>query len=91
MAFLADNRASDVLRRLLEVLPRGLRRLWDGAPCPVSLPLFPERGVRVRPRVWGRVWGRVGLGSGLGLRLGLVCMIRLRLSLRLTGSGLGLG
>ena len=43
MAFLADNRASDVLRRLLEVLPRGLRRLWDGALGPVSLAQFPAR------------------------------------------------
>ena len=43
VAFLADNRASDVLRRLLELLPRGLRRLWDGRPAPVSLPQFPAR------------------------------------------------
>ena len=43
VAFLADNRASDVLRRLLEVLPRGLRRLWDGALGPVSLAQFPAR------------------------------------------------
>ena len=43
VAFPADNRASDVLRRLLEVLPRGLRRLWDGALGPVSLAQFPAR------------------------------------------------
>ena len=43
VAFPADNRASDVLRRLLEVVPRGLRRLWDGGPAPVSLPQFPAR------------------------------------------------
>ena len=43
MAYSADNRASDALRRLLEVLPRGLRRLWDGAPCPVTLAQFPAR------------------------------------------------
>ena len=43
VAFPADNRASDVLRRLLEVLPCGLRRLWDGALGPVSLPQFPAR------------------------------------------------
>ena len=43
VAFPADNRASDVLRRLLEVLPRGLRRLWDGRPAPVSLAQSPAR------------------------------------------------
>ena len=43
VAFSADNRASDALRRLLEVLPRGLRRLWDGAPCPITLAQFPAR------------------------------------------------
>ena len=43
VAFSADNRASDALRRLLEVVPRGLRRLWDGAPCPITLAQFPAR------------------------------------------------
>ena len=43
MAFSADNRASDALRRLLEVVPRGLRRLWDGAPAPITLAQFPAR------------------------------------------------
>ena len=43
VAFPADNRASDVLRRLLEVLPRGLRRLWDGALGPISLAQSPAR------------------------------------------------
>ena len=43
VAYSADNRASDARRRLLEVLPRGLRRLWDGAPCPVTLAQFPAR------------------------------------------------
>ena len=43
VAYSADNRASGLLRRLLEVLPRGLRRLWDGAPCPVTLAQFPAR------------------------------------------------
>ena len=43
VAFPADNRASDVLRRLLEVVPRGLRRLLDGRPAPVTLAHFPAR------------------------------------------------
>ena len=43
VAFSADNRASDALRRLLEVVPRGLRRLWDGRPAPVTLAQFPAR------------------------------------------------
>ena len=43
VAFPADNRASDVLRRLLEVLPCGLRRLWDGGPPPVTLAQSPAR------------------------------------------------
>ena len=43
VAFPADNRANDVLRRLLEVLPCGLRRLWDGGPPPVTLAQSPAR------------------------------------------------
>ena len=43
VAYSADNRASGLLRRLPEVLPRGLRRLWDGAPCPITLAQFPAR------------------------------------------------
>ena len=43
VAYSADNRASDALRRLLEVVPRGLRRLWDGAPAPITLAQFPAR------------------------------------------------
>ena len=43
VAYSADNRASGLLCRLLEVLPRGLRRLWDGAPCHVTLAQFPAR------------------------------------------------
>ena len=43
VAYSADNKASGLLRRLLEVLPRGLRRLWDGAPCPITLAQFPAR------------------------------------------------
>ena len=43
VAYSADNKTSGLLRRLLEVLPRGLRRLWDGAPCPVTLAPFPAR------------------------------------------------
>ena len=41
--FSGQHRASDALRRLLEVVPRGLRRLWDGAPCPITLAQFPAR------------------------------------------------
>ena len=43
VAYSADIRASGLLRRLPEVLPRGLRRLWDGAPCPITLAQFPAR------------------------------------------------
>ena len=43
VAYSADNKASGLLRRLPEVLPRGLRRLWDGAPCPITLAQFPAR------------------------------------------------
>ena len=43
VAYSADKKASGLLRRLPEVLPRGLRRLWDGAPCPITLAQFPAR------------------------------------------------
>ena len=43
VAFPADNKGSDVLLRLLEVLPCGLRRLWDGALAPVTLAQSPAR------------------------------------------------
>ena len=43
VAYSADIRTSGLLRRLPEVLPRGLRRLWDGAPCPITLAQFPAR------------------------------------------------
>eukprot|EP00964_Phaeocystis_antarctica_P085466 scaffold53980_cov34-Phaeocystis_antarctica.AAC.1 len=43
VAFPADNKDSDVLLRLLEVLPCGLRRLWDGALAPVTLAQSPAR------------------------------------------------
>ena len=85
VAFLADNRASDVLRRLLEVLPRGLRRLWDGAPCPV-------KGRRRPVGSGGGLTGKRQRGQVGGAAQGAAQLVQCALGeVRVRGNGLGKG